>query len=52
MITLFLLLLLVCVIGLIALIVGGLIAVCWPVALVLLVGIIIDGLVLKKLFGH
>ena len=52
MITLALLLLVACIIALIGLVVTGLIALCWPLALILAVGIIIDTLVLKKIFGH
>lgn len=49
MITLFILLLAVCIIAVIALAIGGLIVVAWPIALVLVVGITTDVLVLKHL---
>lgn len=49
MITLFILLLAVCIIAVIALAIGGLIVVAWPVALILVVGITTDVLVLKHL---
>ena len=49
MITLFILLLAVCIIAVIALAIGGLIVVAWPIALILVVGITTDVLVLKHL---
>ena len=51
MITLFILLTLICLVGLAVLIVGGLFAVFWPLAVILVIGILIDCLVLKKLLG-
>ncbi len=49
MIALFVLLLTVCIIAVVALAIGGLIVVAWPIALILLVGITTDVLVLKHL---
>jgi len=51
MITLMLILIGICAIGLIVLIIGGLLTVLWPIALILVIGIIIDVLVFKKLIG-
>lgn len=49
MITLFVLLLAICVIVMVALAIGGLIVVAWPLALILIVGITTDVLVLRHL---
>lgn len=49
MITLFLLLMAICVIGIIALCVAGLLVVAWPLAIILGLGVCIDLLVIKNL---
>ena len=49
MITLILLLMAVCIVALIVLALAGLLVVCWPLVLILGVGLAIDILVLKKL---
>ena len=50
MITLLLLLLALLIIAIIVLVIGGLFAIAWPLAIVLIIGLIIDILVIKKLF--
>ncbi len=50
MITIILLLLLLCFVGLAVLIIGGLLAVLWPIAVILILGLVIDMLCLGKLF--
>jgi len=49
MITLFVLLIAVCLIGFIVLCVAGLLAVAWPLAVILAIGLLVDCLILKKL---
>lgn len=50
MITIMLLLIALCIIGLLVLIVGGLLAIAWPIAVILVLGILIDGIVIKNIF--
>lgn len=50
MITIMLLLIALCLIGLVVLIVGGLIAIAWPIAVILILGILVDGMVIKHIF--
>lgn len=50
MITILLLLIALCLIGILALIIGGLIYVAWPVALILVLGILLDFHFIKKIF--
>ena len=50
MITLLLLLMLLCIIALVVLALGGLLVVCWPLVLILAIGLVIDILVLKAIF--
>jgi len=52
MITLALLILVLAIVAVAVLVITGLLWLCWPLVLILVVGIIIDGFVLKKLLGH
>lgn len=51
MITILLLFIGLCILGILALIIGGLIYVAWPIALILVLGILLDFHFIKKLFG-
>ena len=50
MITILLLIIGLLILGLAAMIIGGLIYIAWPIALILVLGIVIDFLMIKKIF--